>query len=71
MEQGVPDIFANYANADMVAHAMTQLDLFDGVVSAILELDTQLGRLVPAALAQGYTVSSRNTTIEGKYRSMG
>lgn len=56
VEQGVADIFANYANADMVAHAMTQLENFDGVVTAILELDTQLGRLVPAALQKGYTV---------------
>jgi hypothetical protein len=97
VEEGVTDIFANFANSDMVGHAMTQLESFDGmhlmrvlnrhlldyslpflyfylslclprfispfvtnmhagVVQAILELDTQLARLVPVALAKGYTV---------------
>eukprot|EP00048_Salpingoeca_helianthica_P002236 m.55689 g.55689 ORF g.55689 m.55689 type:complete len:600 (+) comp11982_c2_seq1:46-1845(+) len=56
VESGVTDMFANFANSDMVGHAMTQIDLFDGVVEAVLELDRQLERLVPAALAKGYTV---------------
>eukprot|EP00047_Mylnosiga_fluctuans_P005017 m.237894 g.237894 ORF g.237894 m.237894 type:complete len:604 (+) comp13214_c0_seq1:2-1813(+) len=56
VEAGTPDIFANFANSDMVGHAMTQIESFDGVVEAILELDKQLGRLVPAAVAKGYTV---------------
>lgn len=56
VESGVTDMFANFANSDMVGHAMTQVDLFDGVVEAVLELDRQLERLVPAALAKGYTV---------------
>eukprot|EP00823_Brevimastigomonas_motovehiculus_P000332 TRINITY_DN10427_c0_g1_i1.p1 TRINITY_DN10427_c0_g1~~TRINITY_DN10427_c0_g1_i1.p1 ORF type:complete len:617 (-),score=114.15 TRINITY_DN10427_c0_g1_i1:81-1931(-) len=56
VKEGVTDIFANYANSDMVGHAMTSPNWFPGVIQAILELDTQLGRLVPVALKEGYTV---------------
>eukprot|EP00899_Mesostigma_viride_P010167 jgi/Mesvir1/19151/Mv01174-RA.1 len=56
VREGVPDIFVNYANADMVGHAMTDAAWFDGVVEAILELDRCLGTLVPEALAAGYVV---------------
>lgn len=55
-DQGYPDIFVNFANSDMVGHAMTDVKDFPGVVDAILELDTQLGRVVPAALKEGYVV---------------
>lgn len=56
VDEGVHDIFANFANADMVGHAMTDLGWMDGVVTAIKTLDEQLGRLVPYALSKGYTV---------------
>ena len=36
VRRGVPDIFANFANADMVAHAMTDGDRFDDVVKGLL-----------------------------------
>jgi len=56
IHEGVTDIFVNYANADMVGHATTDAAWFDKTIEAILVLDTQLGRLVPEAIKNGYTV---------------
>jgi bisphosphoglycerate-independent phosphoglycerate mutase (AlkP superfamily) len=53
---GIPDIFANFANADMVGHAMTDAARFDDVVRALLALDEALERVVRAALNAGYVV---------------
>ena len=35
VDAGVTDIFSNHANADMVAHAMTALDSFDGMCMCV------------------------------------
>jgi len=56
VRKGVTDMFTNYANADMVGHATTKAEWFDKTIEAILVLDEQLGRLVPEALKEGYTV---------------
>lgn len=56
VEDEVPDIFANFANADMVAHAMTDSDRFEDVVEGLLRLDEALERVVKAALEKEYVV---------------
>lgn len=53
---GVQDIFANFANADMVAHAMTDASRFPDVVRGLLALDEALERVVDAALKHDYVV---------------
>ncbi|MBI3012235.1 MAG: hypothetical protein HYY63_01265, partial [Elusimicrobia bacterium] len=54
--EDVEDMFVNYANADMVGHATTKPKIFDKAVDAILTLDKELERLIPAALDSGYTI---------------
>jgi bisphosphoglycerate-independent phosphoglycerate mutase (AlkP superfamily) len=56
VEAGVRDVFANFANADMVAHAMTDAQRFDDVVRGLLALDAALERVVDKALRAGYVV---------------
>jgi 2,3-bisphosphoglycerate-independent phosphoglycerate mutase len=56
VRDGVCDIFANFANADMVAHAMTDIARFPAVVEGISTLDDALGRVVRTALAADYVV---------------
>jgi bisphosphoglycerate-independent phosphoglycerate mutase (AlkP superfamily) len=51
-----PTSFANFANADMVGHAMTDAARFDDVVRALLALDEALERVVRAALNANYVV---------------
>jgi len=65
VEEGVEDIFANFANADMVGHAMTDEKNIDGVVAGILELNTQLGRLVPLALKNGFAFLKFSASFYG------
>lgn len=53
VRDGVHDIFANFANADMVAHAMTDKARFGAVVDGVLALDVALERVVATALKAG------------------
>lgn len=51
-EERYPFIVVNFANGDMVGHTAKE----DAIIAAVEALDTEVGRVLDAAVAEGYSV---------------